>query len=89
MNEVRSASPRYWLNRALFDLGDAQARAAFKADKEAYLTQYPLDQAAREALIGPGWRALVDLGGLPNLIFKYYMFHGHAPETFPDALESN
>ncbi len=89
MAQPRPASARYWLNRALFDLGQAEHRATFHADKEGYLSGYPLEPGARAALLGPDWSALVAAGALPNLIFKYYMLHGHAPETFPQALEAD
>ena len=85
----RPASARYWLNRALFDLNQAEHRAAFGADREGYLSRYPLEPAARAALLGPDWAGLVAGGALPNLIFKYYMLHGHAPETFPRTLEAD
>ena len=85
---LRPASARYWLNRALFDLGQAEYRAAFDADREGYVARYPLDPAARAALLGPDWAGLVAGGALPNLIFKFYILHGHAPETFPQALET-
>lgn len=76
------ASARYWLNRALFDLGEPAGRAAFAADRAAWLDRYPLEAAAREALESPDWLALLDRGALPNLVFKYFMMHGHPPGKF-------
>jgi hypothetical protein len=81
------ASPRYWLNRTLFDLGEPSNRAAFKAGKDAYLARYPLSEAERAALAGPHWQALLDHGALPVLVFKYFMLHGLAPERFAEILE--
>lgn len=84
------ASARYWLNRALFDLVDPASQQAFTADRAAYLARYPLDADARAALEGPSWRTLLDRGALPNLVFKYFMVHGHPPEKFAAiAGESN
>ena len=30
----------------------------------------------------PDWRELLALGVLPNLVYRYYMMHGLAPESF-------
>ncbi len=79
------ASARYWINRALFDLGDPACRRQFGADRASYLDRYPLDADARAALEAPGWQALLDCGALPNLVFKYFVMHGHPPETFAAA----
>ena len=76
------ASARYWLNRALFDLGEPGHRQAFASDRTAWLARYPLDADARAALEAPDWRALLGRGALPNLVFKYFMMHGHAPGNF-------
>lgn len=76
------ASARYWLNRALFDLGEPAWRQRFEADRAAWLDCYPLDADARAALDAPEWKALLDRGALPNLVFKYFMMHGHLPGKF-------
>ena len=75
-------SARYWLNRALFDLGDPASRKAFADDRAGYFARYPLDAGARAALETPDWRSLLDRGALPNLVFKYFMMHGLPPERF-------
>lgn len=82
MTRVPPASARYWLNRALFDLGDPACRREFSADRVAWLDRYPLDEEARAALEAPGWQRLLDCGALPNLVFKYFMLHGHPPGKF-------
>ena len=82
MTEPPPASARYWLNRALFDLGDPACRKQFRADPAAWLDRYPLDVDARAALETPGWQALLDCGALPNLVFKYFMLYGHPPGKF-------
>jgi len=79
-------SPRYWLNRAVFDLGAPENLAAFRADSAAYVARYPLDEAAQEALGGPRWQALIDCGLLPNLVFKYYLLQGLPPERFAEIV---
>ena len=82
MTGTPPGSARYWLNRALFDLGDPASQQTFNADRAAYLARYPLDADARTALEGPNWRALLDRGALPNLVFKYFMMHGHPAGKF-------
>ena len=82
MTGTRPGSARYWLNRALFDLGDPARRREFGADRAAWLDRYPLDAGARAALETPGWQALLECGALPNLVFKYFMLHGHPPGKF-------
>ena len=82
MTGTPPASARYWLNRALFDLGEPAGREAFSTDRAAFLDGYPLDARAREALETPDWLALLDRGALPNLVFKYFMLHGHPPGKF-------
>jgi Aromatic-ring-opening dioxygenase LigAB, LigA subunit len=80
------ASPRYALNRAIFDLARVPDKAAFLADKAAYLSNYGLSAEAREALLRPDLRRLLQLGALPNLVYRYYILHGFAPESFPRAV---
>ena len=79
-------SPRYALNRVVFDLTrDANARTLV-ADKPAFFARYPLTDDERQALLRPDWRRLMALGLLPNLLYRYYALHGHTPESFLQAL---
>jgi hypothetical protein len=79
-------SPRYALNRAIFDLARSPNRRALIADKPAFLADYGLSEEARAALMGPDWRRLLELGALPNLVYRYYILHGFAPESFPQTV---
>jgi hypothetical protein len=83
-------SPRYAINRAVVDLcrrPDARTLIAnntgFKAD---FFAGYPLSDQERQALLRGEWRRLLELGVLPNLVYRYYMLHGLAPETFPATI---
>jgi hypothetical protein len=83
-------SPRYAINRAIVDLcrrPDARTLIAsntgFKAD---FFAGYPLSDEERQALLRGEWRRLLELGVLPNLVYRYYMLHGLAPETFPATI---
>jgi hypothetical protein len=83
-------SPRYAINRAVVDLcrqPDARTlianKAGFKAD---FFAGYPLSDEERQALLRGEWRRLLELGVLPNLVYRYYMLHGLAPESFPATI---
>ena len=83
---LSTGSPRYAINRVMFDLSRQPNARALIADKETFLSGYELRPEERQALIGPDWRRLFELGALPNLVYRYYMLHGLAPETFPAAI---
>jgi hypothetical protein len=81
-----SGSPRYAVNRAIFDLTRSPNARSLLTDKQKFLAVYELSEDARRALLEPDWRRLLELGALPNLVYRYYMLHGFAPESFPAAL---
>ncbi len=57
----------YKLNKMAMSLGVAANREAFKADEDAYLRRYGLDDATRAAVSARDWHEMVRLGG--NLFF--------------------
>ena len=73
----------YQVNRALYDFS-RQSDAA--DDKDAFLAGYDLTDEERVALSGPNFSALLDLGGLPNLVYRYYARHGLSPKDFAQRL---
>jgi len=79
-------SPRYAVNRAIIDLCRNPDARALIANKVDVFAAYPLSAEERQALLGPQWRRLLELGVLPNLVYRYYMLHGLAPETFRTAI---
>lgn len=83
---LRTGSPRFALNHAIYDLTRHPDARRIAADKARFLAEYPLSAEEREALLHLQWRKLEDLGVLPNLLYRYYALHGLPPETFPDAL---
>ena len=85
MQERSPASERYWLNKALFDLGDPVKRKAFAAQPEAYVDGYPLHRAQRRAILEADWPTLLEQGALPVLVFKYYMVQSLPYENFAAA----
>lgn len=84
--EAPRGSPRYTLNRVIYDLANHPEARKMAAAKEAFLARYPVTEDERAALLRPDWPRLLALGALPNLVYKYYMLHGLAPESFPAAI---
>ena len=79
-------SPRYAINRAVVDLCRRPDARALVANKAEFFASYALGDEERQALLGAQWRRLLELGVLPNLVYRYYMLHGLAPESFPAAV---
>jgi hypothetical protein len=77
------------VNRVIFDLTRSPDARKLMATKAAFLARYPLGDEERAALMGPNWTRLLALGALPNLVYRYYMLHGHAPESFPAAVAAS
>src|SRR5262249_38134924 len=76
----------YAINRAIIDLArNPNARSLNKAE---FFAAYPLSDEEREALLGQHWRRLLELGVLPNLVYRLYMLHGLKPESFPAAVKA-
>jgi hypothetical protein len=80
-------SPRYWINRALVDLFRSPNPRTLIAGKSDFFAGYPLGGEERSALLAPDWKRLLELGVLPNLVYRYYMMHGLKPESFPAAVK--
>lgn len=83
---VPPGSPRYAINRAVVDLCRRPDARALVANKAEFFASYALSDEERQALLGAQWRRLLELGVLPNLVYRYYMLHGLAPESFPAAV---
>jgi hypothetical protein len=79
-------SPRYAINRAVVDLCRRPDARVLIANKAEFFASYGLSDDERQALLGGEWRRLLELGVLPNLVYRYYMLHGLAPESFPAAI---
>jgi hypothetical protein len=79
-------SPRYGINRAIVDLCRSPNARALIANKADFFAAYALTAEEREAILGERWLRLLELGVLPNLVYRFYMLHGLAPETFRAAI---
>ena len=89
MSGLATGSPRFAINRVLWDLSRQPNARTLVADKETFLAGYELCPEERQALLGPEWSRLLELGALPNLVYRYYMLHGLAPATFPAAIAAS
>jgi hypothetical protein len=81
-----AGSARYAINQAIFEMTRRPDARAVVADKANFFAAYPLGPDERQALLGPDWKRLLELGVLPNLLYRYYALHGFAPESFAAAV---
>jgi hypothetical protein len=73
---------QYDVNRVLFDLIRKPDRAEILKNLGPFLEGYRLSDAEKAALLDPGYGQLLALGALPNLVFKYYLWHGLPPGEY-------
>ena len=57
----------YWLNQFCMSLMKAENRARFKADERAYLAEWPMSDAQRQAVLDRDLNRAISLGG--NIYF--------------------
>ena len=57
----------YWLNQFCMSLMKAENREAFKADERAYLDQWKMTEAQKQAVLARDWNGMIALGG--NIYF--------------------
>ena len=62
----------YWLNQFCMTLMKAENRARFKADERAYLDEWPLTEAQKQAVLKRDYNAALDEGG--NIYFLSKVF---------------
>jgi protocatechuate 4,5-dioxygenase, alpha chain len=60
----------YRLNKFLMSLNDAGNREAFRADEDAYLVSFGLDESQHRAVRQRDWLGLLDVGGNVYYTFK-------------------
>jgi len=84
--DLPPGSPRYAINRAIIDLTRQPNARQLITNKADFFAGYSLSAEERQALLDMDWKRLLDLGLLPNLVYRYYLLHGLAPELFPTAI---
>jgi hypothetical protein len=79
-------SPRHAINRAIIDFCRTPNARNLIPTKADFFAAYPLSAEERHAVLGQEWQRLLELGVLPNLVYRFYMLHGFAPDSFPAAI---
>jgi hypothetical protein len=77
---------RYALNKAMYHGTRPDSAESVLTDKSGFVSGFDLDDTERAALTGPDFGALLELGGLPNLVFRYYRLHGQGVADFTAML---
>lgn len=77
---------RYALNKAMYRGTRPESRDSVLTDKPGFVAGFDLDEAERAALSAPDFGALLELGGLPNLVYRYYRLHGNGFADFTASL---
>lgn len=66
----------YWINQFAMSLMKADNRARFKADERAYLDEWTISEAAKQAVLARDYNALLDLGGNVYFLSKLFSTDG-------------
>ena len=66
----------YWINQFAMSLMKADNRERFKADERAYLDEWNISEAAKQALIARDYNALLDMGGNVYFLSKLFSTDG-------------
>ena len=69
---AKRARKGYYLNQFAFSLMQSENRERFKADERAYLADWKLTEAQREAVLARDYNAMLDEGG--NIYFLAKIF---------------
>jgi protocatechuate 4,5-dioxygenase alpha chain len=69
---ARRAREGYHLNQFAMSLMTAENREKWKADERAYLDQWPMSEAQKQAVLDRDYNRLLDLGG--NIYFLAKLF---------------
>jgi protocatechuate 4,5-dioxygenase alpha chain len=69
---ARRAREGYHLNQFAMSLMKAENRETWKADERAYLDQWPMSKAQKQAVLDRDYNRLLDLGG--NIYFLAKLF---------------
>ena len=69
---AQRARQGYHLNQFAMSLMKQENREKFRADEAAYLDEWPIDEAAKAAVLKRDYNALLDLGG--NIYFLSKIF---------------
>jgi hypothetical protein len=83
-----AAMTDYWLSKLFFDLQTPAAAAEYRADREAVMARYPLDDAVKDALRADDVAAIAPRVNAYLLRF-YFAAIGMPDATFIDKLRAS
>jgi protocatechuate 4,5-dioxygenase, alpha chain len=69
---AQRARKGYWLNQFAMSLMKEQNRTRFLADERAYLDEWDISEAAKQAVLARDYNAMIDEGG--NIYFLSKLF---------------
>ncbi len=75
----------YWLNQFCMSLMKPENRTRFKADERAYLDEWPMAEAQKQAVLARDYAAAIAEGGNIYFLAKLFLSDG---KTFQDAAQS-
>lgn len=68
----------YWLNQFCMSLMKAENRDRFKADERAYLDEWPMTEAQKQAVLNRDYNAALDEGGNIYFLAKIFSTDGQS-----------
>ncbi|MEO5706218.1 MAG: protocatechuate 4,5-dioxygenase subunit alpha [Alteraurantiacibacter sp.] len=75
---AQRARKGYWLNQFAMSLMKEENRERFKADNAAYLNDWKLTPAARQAVLDRDYNAMIDEGGNVYFLSKLFSADGQS-----------
>ena len=75
---AQRARKGYWLNQFAMSLMKEENRERFKADNAAYLDEWDLTPAARQAVLDRDYNAMIDEGGNVYFLSKLFSSDGQS-----------
>lgn len=78
---AQRARKGYWLNQFAMSLMKEENRQRFKADNAAYLDEWKLTPAAKQAVLDRDYNAMIDEGGNVYFLSKLFSADGQSFQT--------
>jgi protocatechuate 4,5-dioxygenase alpha chain len=78
---AQRARKGYWLNQFAMSLMKEENRERFKADNAAYLDEWKLTPAAKQAVLDRDYNAMIDEGGNVYFLSKLFSADGQSFQT--------
>ena len=73
---AKRARQGYWLNQFAMSLMNAENRERWKADERAYLADWAMSDAQKEAIVARDYNKCLDLGGNVYFLAKVFSTDG-------------